>query len=90
MASTILTLIGLFIGLLSPKFIGLESILTLQLIYYSQLLIKSISKWPPGFLFLKYLRLANGYNDVFQFTDYSVIHDKTRELHTLGVKKLIV
>jgi len=42
----ILNVICLFIGFLTSKFIGLESILTAQLIYFSQLLIYDISNWP--------------------------------------------
>ena len=42
MATTIVFVLCLLIGLLSPKFIGLEAILTLQLIFYSQLLISDI------------------------------------------------
>ena len=42
LATSIVSAICLLIGLLSPKFIGLEAILTLQLIYYSQLLISDI------------------------------------------------
>ena len=38
--NTIFTNIILIIGLLSSKYIGLEGILTLQLIYFSQLLIE--------------------------------------------------
>ncbi len=34
-------MIGLFVGILSPKYIGLESLLTLQLIFYSQMLISN-------------------------------------------------
>jgi hypothetical protein len=42
MAGSILNIVGLLIGLWTPKFIGLESILTLQIIFYSQLLIYDI------------------------------------------------
>lgn len=39
MAGTILSMVGLLLGLISPKFIGLETILTLQIIFYSQLTV---------------------------------------------------
>ena len=39
LVSTILSMAGLLVGLFVPKFIGLETIITMQLIYYSQLLI---------------------------------------------------
>lgn len=68
MVQTILTGISLMMGLITPKFIGLESILTLQLIFYSQLLIVDLAKWPPGFVFLKYLRYASGYNELINLT----------------------
>ncbi len=52
----------LIIGLLAPKYIGLEGVLTLQLIFYSQLLVYDIRAWPVGFSVFNYFRYANGYN----------------------------
>lgn len=45
----------LFIGLISPKFIGLEALLSLQLTFFSQILIHDNKKFPVGFLFLENL-----------------------------------
>lgn len=42
-------IICLIIGLLSKKYIGLECVLTLQLVFYSQLLVENANKWPMGF-----------------------------------------
>ncbi len=44
--NVIMTNIILFIGLFSRKFIGLECILVLQLIYYSQILVSPWSNFP--------------------------------------------
>ncbi len=52
LAGTILNSLMLFVGFVSPKFIGLESILTLQLIFFSQTLIYDHLKFPVGFLLL--------------------------------------
>lgn len=60
--NTIITNFILFIGLLSKKYIGLECMLTLQLIYYSQLLATPWNKFPVEFQSLKYLKYVNGYN----------------------------
>jgi hypothetical protein len=51
---------GLVIGLFVPKFIGLETIITMQLIYYSQLLISDLDKWPLGFTYFTYFKVASG------------------------------
>jgi len=90
MAQTIINAICLFVGLISPKFIGLESILNLQLIFYSQLLIFDISKIPPGFVFLKYLKYAAGYNEVFEITGFYLVGNAEKKLRILGMNKLIV
>ena len=85
-----LSLMGLLIGLLSPKYIGLESLLTLQLIFYSQLLIAEPSNWPIGFLYLKYLKFASGYNDIFAFTTYVPLTYDAKKMQHLDMKKTIV
>ncbi len=87
---TILNVLLLLIGLFSPKFIGLESILTLQLIFYSQLLITNVSKIPPGFVFLKSLKYASGYNDLLQFTSSSLDSDLSKKMKLLGIKKMAI
>ena len=65
---SILTSIILMVGLLSTKYIGLECALTLQLIYFSQLLIKNVEKWPVSFSYLQYLKYSTGYNQIFALT----------------------
>ena len=60
--TNLLGIICFICGLLSTKYIGLECILTLQLIYYSQLLISNANKWPLGFQYLSYLKYACGFN----------------------------
>ena len=52
LAGTAINSLLLFIGFISPKFIGLESVLTLQLIFFSQTLVYDHMKFPVGFLFL--------------------------------------
>jgi hypothetical protein len=78
-----LSIIGLLIGLMTPKYIGLESILTLQLIFYSQLLISDPSKWPIGFVYLKYLKFSTGFNNIFTYTDYLPFSVMTKKFHHL-------
>ena len=63
-------LVLLFIGLLAPKFIGLEGVLTLQLIFYSQLLIVSDSSRPVGMMVVRYFKFVNGYNSILDLTTY--------------------
>ena len=70
LVSLILSIVSLLLGFMTPKFIGLESILTLQLLYYSRLLIVDIQRWPPGFSFMNYFKFTSGFNDIFQFTQY--------------------
>lgn len=78
-----LNFIAILISLLSPKFIGLETILTLQLIFYSQLLIDNPSKWPIGFSCFKYLKFASGFNKIFNFTDYQTLSVNTKKFFLL-------
>ena len=47
--TNVIVIIQLLIGLFLPKFIGLETLITLQLIFYSQLLISDFKYWPIGF-----------------------------------------
>lgn len=55
-------MLGLLIGLVLPKFIGLETLITLQLIFFSQLLISDFELWPVGFSQFSNLKIATGYN----------------------------
>ena len=87
---TALSMVGLIIGLCSPKYIGLESLLTLQLIFYSQLLIANPSKWPVGFMYLKYLKFSSGYNEILSVTQYVPYTVDAKKLYQLDMKKTIV
>lgn len=62
MIQGILMLALLGIGLLAPKYIGLEGMVTLQLIFYSQLLIEDNKAWPTEFNIFKNFRFINGFN----------------------------
>lgn len=55
-------MLGLLVGLVLPKFIGLETLITLQLIFYSQLLLSDFGLWPIGFSQFENLKIATGYN----------------------------
>ncbi len=90
LAVIILNAICLLIGFFTSKFIGLESILTCQLICYSQLMICDISRWPSGFTFLNYLKYSTGYNGLLDFTDYILVSTMTKKMHSLGLKKLLI
>jgi hypothetical protein len=82
--------ISLVIGLIAPKFIGLELILTLQLIFFSQLLIHDVKNWPPGFVFLKYLKYSTGFNDVFSVTQNVLTDTVSKKMSNLSLKKLVI
>ena len=69
-ANVMLALLNFLIGIISPKFIGLECVLTFQLMYYSQLLINPWTKYPPGINSFYYLRYSNGYNDMISLSSY--------------------
>jgi len=59
----------LVVGLFVPKFIGLELIISMQIIYYSQMLIVEYEKWPIGmYNILKGLRSSSGYNEILKLT----------------------
>lgn len=44
-----LGMVGFVVGLSARKFIGMEGVVTLQLVYYSQILVSSADKWPLAF-----------------------------------------
>ncbi len=62
LVTSVLSMMGLLVGLFVPKFIGLQAIITMQLIFYSQLLIDDVEKWPIGFMYFTHLKVATGYN----------------------------
>ncbi len=87
---TALGMIGLFVGVMSPKYIGLESLLTLQLIFYSQMLISDPQKWPIGFMYLKYFKFSSGYNELFKLSSYVPETISSKKLSHLEIKKTII
>lgn len=90
LAAIILNIICFLTGLMSFKFIGVESILTLQIIYFCQLLIFDISNWPSGFSFLKNLKYSFGFNDVLNNTEYRLFNTLAKKMHALQIKKLLI
>lgn len=86
----IVILLLLFVGLLTPKFIGLEAVITLQLIFYSQLLISDVKKRPVGFVVFEYFKFANGYNDIFSLTSYALKSDIGIKLSQLEIRKTLI
>jgi hypothetical protein len=90
LAAIILNIICFLIGLMSFKFIGVESILTLQIVYLCQLLIFDISYWPSGFSFLKNLKYSFGFNDVLNNTEYRLFNTLAKKMHVLQIKKLLI
>jgi hypothetical protein len=80
----------LFIGFISPKFIGLESILTLQLIFFSQTLIYDHMKFPVGFLYLQTLQYSTGYNDILDLTEYDSSSIQAKKMSYIKRHKTII
>jgi hypothetical protein len=90
LATVILSMLGLLVGLFLPKFIGLETIITMQLIYFSQLLIVNYDEWPVGFLQFANLKAATGYNEVLDLTKYAPVTDLTKKYHRLFIHKTVL
>jgi hypothetical protein len=90
MVGAVICTLLLILGLVTPKFIGLEIIITLQLIFFSQILIYDNSKFPVGFLFLSSLQYTTGFNKIFDFTEYLPNTDASRKMFTLERDKLII
>jgi hypothetical protein len=51
--------------MLAPKWIGVEAMQAIQLIFFSQLLITDVSNWPAAFNVFKYFKYSNGFNNIF-------------------------
>jgi len=64
----LLVLVLLGLGLCTPKYIGVEAISTLQLVYYSCLLVTDVDKYPIGFKTFVTFKYSTGYNDLFTYT----------------------
>ncbi len=89
-AASIIFFLLLMVGLLAPKYIGVEAILTLQLIFYSCLLIKDSAKFTPGLKTFTYFKLSTGYNDIFSFTTLILSSDITSKYNFLSIKKTVL
>jgi hypothetical protein len=90
MVGAIICNLLLLISLVTPKFIGLEVIITLQLIFFSQILIYDNSKFPVGFLFFSNLQYTTGFNKFFDFTKYFPSTDVSRKMFTLERDKMVI
>ena len=90
MAVNILSLIILAVGLIAPKFIGLEMTLTLQFLFFSQFLVQDVDYWPIAFLYLSYMKYSSGYNTILDFTDYEQRNINSVKYAKLKMKKTIV
>jgi hypothetical protein len=53
-----------FVSLFAPKWIGVEAVLAIQLIFFSQVLIVDVTNWPNSFQAFKYFKYASGFNEV--------------------------
>jgi hypothetical protein len=80
----------LFVGLCTPKFIGLEAILTLQLIFYSCFLIQDVSRMPVGFRTFTAFKFATGFNDLFAFTSILLNGVFERKVVWMGLHKTVI
>jgi hypothetical protein len=79
---TILKVLFMFISIISPKFIGLESVLVLQLCFFSQILVNDNKKFPIGFLFLENLQYSAGFNRIIDLTYYiPITYDSIKMNH---------
>ena len=85
-----LCLAGLLVGLFVPKFIGLEMVLTLQLIFYSQMLVYDFEKWPVGFLQFNNFKAATGYNEFFSLTELTPSTVISKKYNQLILHKTII
>lgn len=88
--TVVLSMTGLVIGLFLPKFIGLEIIITMQLIFYSQLLIYDFEKWPVGFVQFNNLKAATGYNEFLNLTEYTPMTVVSKKYHKLTLHKTLI
>jgi hypothetical protein len=48
----------------APKWIGLEVMQVIQLIFFSQLLITDVENWPMAFAVFNYFKFSNGVNNI--------------------------
>lgn len=76
----VIVLLLLGVGLCTPKYIGIEGITTLQLIYYSCLLVTDAGKYPVGFYIFTAFKFSTGFNDFFHFTHLVLNDDFTKKV----------
>ena len=65
-------------------------IITIQLIFYSQLLIDDFDKWPAGFSQFNQLKAATGYNELFNLTEYTPVTVISKKYNKLTMHKTII
>ena len=87
LAVGLIVLILLGVGLCTPKYIGIEGITTLQLIYYSCLLVTDVEKYPVGFYTFLAFKYSTGFNDFFHFTSLVLNDDFTKKVYWMTLTK---
>lgn len=65
-------------------------IVTMQLIFYSQILIDDFDKWPVGFVQFEQLKVATGYNDFLNLTEYTPTTIVSKKYNKLTLHKTII
>ena len=88
--TTILDVLFLFMGIITPKFIGLESVLALQLCFFSQILVHDNKKFPIGFLSLENLQYSAGFNRIFDLIEYIPITYDSIKMNHIKREKLVI
>ena len=88
--TTILDVFFLFMGIITPKFIGLESVLALQLCFFSQILVHDNKKFPIGFLSLENLQYSAGFNRIFDLIEYIPITYDSIKMNHIKREKFVI
>lgn len=86
----LLVLVLLGVGLCTPKYIGVEAISTLQLIYYSCLLVTDIDKYPVGFKTFVAFKYSTGFNDFFNYTSLVLNDNLTKKVFWMTLHKTAI
>ena len=86
----LLVLVLLGVGLCTPKYIGVEAISTLQLIYYSCLLVTNVDKYPVGFKTFVAFKYSTGYNDLFFYTSLVLNENFTKKVFWMTLHKTVI
>jgi hypothetical protein len=85
-----LVLLLLGVGLCTPKYIGVEAISTLQLIYYSCLLITDVNKIPVGFKTFVAFKCSTGFNYFFNYTHLLIDTNFTKKVFWMTLQKTTI